>query len=71
MEALAGLALLACPLGMGLMMVLMSKGMRAKRTAVDADSVVDLRAEHARLGRAIARLQGDDDGARARVEVSR
>lgn len=47
------LAVLACPLGMGLMMWFMAKGMGRKRHS-DSTSLGDLRAEQER----IAELQG-------------
>jgi len=58
-NALLGLAVLACPVGMGLMMWFMSKGTRGGRTARDESrGVRELRAEHERLGREIERLEG-------------
>jgi hypothetical protein len=65
------LALLACPIGMGLMMWFMSRGMRGDhmedRTR-DARSLAALRAEQARLEREIARraatVDRDDELAR-------
>ncbi len=71
MESLAGLALLACPLGMALMMWFMAKGMRRGDAPPTADSVGDLRAEHERLGREIARLETQHGEGQVRVEVSR
>ena len=52
-------AVLACPVGMGLMMWFMGKGMRRDPAAgqtgpVDVDA---LRAEHQRLGEEIERLE--------------
>lgn len=47
-NALPTLALLACPIGMGLMMWFMGKGMRKERPSAET-SVEELRAEHRRL----------------------
>jgi hypothetical protein len=54
-----GLAVLACPVGMGAMMWFMGKGMRAGKTQADvpAASVEGLREEHRRLGAEIERLE--------------
>jgi hypothetical protein len=56
---LLGLAVLACPVGMGLMMWFMAKGMRSrsKPDAKAATSLEDLQAEHRRLGAEIERLE--------------
>ncbi|MGH2953335.1 MAG: hypothetical protein ACRDK9_04840 [Solirubrobacterales bacterium] len=70
MEALIPLALLACPIGMGLMMWFMAKGMRGEKAEGNSKerpregSLADLKAEQARLGAEIERL---GDGARERV----
>jgi hypothetical protein len=58
-SVLLALALLACPVGMGLMMWFMAKGMRpgSKADAKAAISVEDLQAEHRRLGAEIERLE--------------
>lgn len=50
------LAVLACPVGMGLMMLVMGKGMRGKRDRPVTD-LDDLRGEHERLGEEIRRLE--------------
>ena len=63
---LFGAVALACPIGMGAMMWCMAKGMRKGSDAAAEPSVDDLRAEHARLGEEIERL----DGARDRTELS-
>jgi hypothetical protein len=55
---LLGFVVLACPVGMGLMMWLMAKGQRRERSGGGEETTVDdLRAEHARLTREIDRLQ--------------
>jgi len=58
-SVLLGLAVLACPVGMGLMMWFMAKGMRSgsKPDAKAATSVEELQAEHRRLGDEIERLE--------------
>ncbi len=70
METLVAVAFLACPVGMGLMMWFMSKGMRRADAATRPDSVGDLRTEHARLGREIERLEAGADAGHRRAEVS-
>lgn len=52
------LAALACPVGMGVMMWFMGRGMRPKREATPP-SLETLREEHRRLGGEIERLDGD------------
>jgi hypothetical protein len=61
-SVLLGLAVLACPVGMGLMMWFMAKGMRSgsKTDREPATSVEDLQAEHRRLGAEIERLEREE-----------
>jgi hypothetical protein len=69
MEAvLIALAALACPVGMGLMMWFMARGMRPKiEETVTPPSLETLREEHRRLGGEIERLQDNDRTARTRT----
>ncbi len=57
MEALTALALLACPVGMGLMMWFMARGGRHRHADPRAMSVTELEAEHQRLGSELARAE--------------
>lgn len=58
MEALLPLALLACPVGMGLMMWFMMRGSRRRQEGTaGGDSLPDLRAEQARLAQKIGALE--------------
>jgi len=57
-SVLLGVAVLACPVGMGLMMWFMAKGMRSgSKTDRERTSVEELQAEHRRLGAEIERLE--------------
>jgi hypothetical protein len=59
-NVLLGLAALACPVGMGLMIWFMAKGTRKRDRAHEAPAnLEDLRAEHRRLGAEIDRLEDD------------
>ncbi|MDP9385728.1 MAG: hypothetical protein M3P50_10955 [Actinomycetota bacterium] len=63
---LLSLAFLACPIGMGLMMWFMAKGMRKEPAAAEprpGASVEQLREEHRRLGAEIERLDARDTAA--------
>jgi hypothetical protein len=56
-------AALACPVGMGAMMWFMAKGMRKEKPSAEPPGeATDLRAEHARLGAEIERLEGARNG---------
>ena len=60
--AFAPLLLLACPVGMGLMMLFMSKGMKGDNKGedqADADEVQRLRAEQKRLAADVERMQSE------------
>lgn len=59
MEPLVVLAVLACPIGMGLMMFFMMRGMGGgkKEDAAPGASLPDLKAEQARLAEKIAALE--------------
>ncbi|MEJ7825320.1 MAG: hypothetical protein WKF48_07805 [Solirubrobacteraceae bacterium] len=66
-EAVLALAVLACPVGMGLMMWFMARGMRGDRNQSNP-SVTELRSEHERLGQQIEELE---DRVGERVEATR
>ncbi len=51
-----GMAALACPISMGLMMWFMAKGMRKDKAVPNVEA---LRDEHRRLGQQIEQLEGD------------
>ena len=56
------LAVLACPVGMGLMMLFMGKGMfGGKKEEQDSKSVEELRAEQQRLSAEVERLEQQGD----------
>ncbi|MGI9096988.1 MAG: hypothetical protein ACR2H2_00565 [Solirubrobacteraceae bacterium] len=58
---LLGAAVLACPVGMGLMMWFMARGMKDKRDDGGPASLETLREEQRRLGEDISRLENTDD----------
>lgn len=63
---LAPLALLACPIGMGLMMFMMGRGMMGgKKDESDTASVEELKAEHQRLTDQVERLEREAQGREA------
>lgn len=51
------LVLLACPVGMGVMMWFMARGMKNKKEEPSPASVDTLREEHRRLGTEIERME--------------
>lgn len=57
---LLGAAVLACPVGMGLMIWFMARGMNAKNDDTQPASLETLREEHRRLGKEISRLENAD-----------
>ena len=58
-SALLALALLACPVGMGVMMFFMGRGMMgSKKETNGAQALPDLKAEQARLAEKIEALEG-------------
>lgn len=57
MEIFAVLALLACPVGMGLMMWFMSRGIGGRKRDDQARDTADLRAERDALDKQIAQLE--------------
>jgi hypothetical protein len=56
------LALLACPVGMGLMMLFMFRGVRDTRASRDDASLDDLRAEQRRLAAEIGQRGAERNG---------
>lgn len=59
MEALIVLALLACPVGMGVMMWWMGRGMKQDQAPAAPENVDDLRTERARLTAEIDQLHSE------------
>jgi len=59
-SVLVGLAVLACPVGMGLMMWFMARRMRGQRKQHTPASIETLREEHRRLGAEIDRIEAAD-----------
>jgi hypothetical protein len=72
--ALTPLVLLACPVSMGAMMYFMMRGSSGGKrqghapSDIEATSVDDLKAEHARLGDQIEQLQRSDSSDRTPAE---
>ena len=65
MEPLFALAVLACPIGMGLMMFFMAKGMMGGKKEDKASGEVEqLRAEQERLSSEVERLERERGGER-------
>ncbi len=69
-DILVAAAVLACPIGMGLMMWFMARGMRRKDEAPEEPmQLEDLRAEHERLGAELERLERGDGRSAPREPV--
>ena len=56
-SVLLGAAVLACPVGMGVMMFFMARGMKNKKDESSEPSADTLREEHRRLGTEIERME--------------
>jgi hypothetical protein len=59
-DVVLGLAVLACPVGMGAMMWFMNKGMRRNDAPAAPSSIEGLREEHRRLGAEIDAIESAD-----------
>lgn len=73
MEALIALAILACPIGMGAMMLFMWKGMgggKSRATGSDARPLPELKAEQARLAAKIDALEEERSAGSAERETT-
>jgi hypothetical protein len=68
---LAGLVILACPVGMGLMMWFMGRGMRSERREREGASLEELRAEQRRIEAQLDRLERAEQATDGRVTVAR
>lgn len=65
MESLIALALLACPVGMGLMMWFMARGGRRRNDDPQVLSRAELEAEHRRLEAELARAERREEEVRS------
>lgn len=70
MENLLPLLLLACPVGMALMMLFMAKGMKSPKSK-DPVSLADLKGEQTRLDEQIIRLEKSPSGDDVRTPAAR
>ena len=61
MEGFAALALLACPVGMGLMMWFMARGQRERKAEPKDMSLTELKAEQSRLDAEVRRARREEE----------